>query len=277
MGCYVRSVGYDIAQHVSSLSDWRNRRRPTTQVEEQISQSMKTVEVPQSVLDGFHKLPTATVFGAVSRLGSPRCVMEGVRTFTPGRRLAARARTLRFLPVRPDLVETSPAGEGSAEYEAMARCGPGDALVGDMMNKQWSAIGGDVKLVQLQMNNADGVVCDGAIRDRDVIVEEEYGIAVYAQNRTILGKDGIFPVEENVDIQCGGVLVRPGDVLVGDDDGLVVVPSWMAEAVLEHATEREEVENYVKRKIRSENVRPGKYYPPTPEMFEEYRETRSRG
>lgn len=242
-----------------------------------MADSMKPVEVSQAVLDGFNKLPAATVFGAVSRLGSPRCVMQDVRTFTPGRRLAARARTLRFLPMRPDLADMNPAREGSAEYEAMARCGPGDALVADMMGKRWSAIGGDVKLVQLQMNNADGVVCDGAIRDRDVIVDEEYGLTIYAQDRTILGGDGVSPAEENVAIQCGGVLVRPGDVLVGDDDGVVVVPSWMAEEALEQAAEHEDVENYIKEKIRSENVRPGKYYPPPAEVFEEFRRTRGGG
>lgn len=240
-----------------------------------MAKSMKKVEISQNVLDGFIKLPTATVFNAVSSLGSPRCVMQRVRTFTPGHPMAARARTLRFLPMRPDLIEINPAGEGSAEYEAMSRCGPGDVLVADMMNMRWSAVGGDVKLVQLQMNNADGIVCDGAIRDLSVLVEEDYGLAIYAQDRTILGGDGISPAEENIAIQCGGVLVRPGDVLVGDDDGVVVVPSWMAIEALEWATEHEAVENYVKEKIRSESVRPGKYYPPQPDIFEEYRKKQS--
>ena len=61
-----------------------------------------------------------------------------------------------------------------------------------------------------------------------------------------------------------------GDVIVGDDDGVLVVPSWMAEGVLAWATEHEEVENYVKEKIRAESVAPGKYYPPTESMHEEW-------
>jgi regulator of RNase E activity RraA len=78
-----------------------------------------------------------------------------------------------------------------------------------------------------------------------------------------------------VDIQCGGVLVRPGDVLVGDDDGVVVVPSWFAAECVEIVEDHEAVEAYIKEKIQAENVRPGRYYPPTPEMFEEYRRQRS--
>ena len=79
------------------------------------------------------------------------------------------------------------------------------------------------------------------------------------------------PAEENVDIQCAGVLVRPGDVLVGDDDGVVVVPSWYAEECVEVVEEHEAVEAYVKEKILAEGVPPGKHYPPTTAMWDEYR------
>lgn len=233
--------------------------------------NMKPVEVPQNVLNEFKKLPVATVYNAVRSLGSDLCVMDGIRNFTPGQRLAARARTLRFLPLRPDIRAETMVGENSPEYLAMARCGPGDVLVADIMGKQFAAIGGDVKLLQLAMNKADGLVCDGAIRDLDVLADENYDLVVYAQDRTIYGSLGCTPAEENVDIQCARVLVRPGDVLVGDDDGVIVVPSWMAEEALEHAAEHEEVENYIKKKIKAENVHPGKYYPPKPEIFEEYR------
>ena len=94
---------------------------------------------------------------------------------------------------------------------------------------------------------------------------------MYAKARSLHGNPNTIPAEENVQIQCGGALVRPGDIMVGDDDGVLVVPSWMAEAVLEHATEHEEVENYIKTKIKKENVVPGKYYPPQPESFDEWR------
>jgi len=232
---------------------------------------MKPVHVPDEVLEGFKKLPTATVYNAVRYFGSTLCVCEGLQNFTKGQKLAARAKTVRFLPVRPDLTAETKIGEDSPEYLAMAKCGPGDVLVADLQGRAQDVVAGDVKLLQLAMNNADGVVIDGAIRDLDVLRDENYGLVVYATARSLHGNPTVISAEHGGQIQCGGALVREGDVMVGDDDGVIVVPSWMAEAVLEHATEHEDVENYIKEKIRAENVAPGKYYPPTEESFEEWR------
>ncbi|MDA1280111.1 MAG: hypothetical protein O3B95_08750 [Chloroflexi bacterium] len=232
---------------------------------------MKPVHVPDEVLEGLKKLPTATVYGAVRFFGSTLCVCEGLRNFTPGKKMAARARTLRFLPNRDDLKADTASGEASPEYVAMGKCGPGDVLVTDIQGDVKTVVAGDVKLLQLAMNNADGVVVDGAIRDLDVLRDENYDLIVYATARSLHGGPTASPAEQDVQIQCGGALVRPGDVMVGDDDGVIVVPSWMARQVLDHATEHEEVENYIKEKIRAENVAPGKYYPPRPESFEEWR------
>lgn len=239
---------------------------------------MAPVEVSDEILERFKHVPVATVWMAVnSILGVPLSFMEGVRSFTPNKRLAARARTLRFLPPRIDKEKDVKRGENSPEYLAMERCGPGDVLVADIMSKKYAAVAGDVKLLQLKMNNADGLVTDGAIRDMGVLEEEDYDLIVYAQGRTPYGgRPWAEPSEENVDIQCAGVLVKPGDVLVGDDDGVVVVPSWWAKTCIDWVETHEEVEAEIKNKILSENVRPGKYYPPTPEFKEEYIKSKNR-
>ena len=238
---------------------------------------MKPVEVSQEVLDGLKSIPSVTVYAGVCRFGSALCVCEGLVNLTPGRkRFAARARTLRFLPVRPDLAAERTGGEGELEYLAMERCGPGDVLVADIMGSTQDVVAGDVKMLQLAMNQADGVVVDGAIRDLDVTLEEDYGLTVYAKQRSFHGGLAYTPAEENGQIQCGGALVRPGDVMVGDNDGVLVVPSWMAEAVMEWAVEHEEAENYVKQKIRAEGVSPGRYYPVTEETIAEMHRVKGR-
>ncbi len=238
--------------------------------------SYTPVDVPQEILDRFKKLPVATIWNHVWRDADvPLPFMENVMPFTPGQRLAARARTLRFLPPRPDLLAEVVRGEDSPEYQAMARCGPGDVLVADIMGMKQPVVFGDVKAMQLKMNNADGIVIDGAIRDLDVMNEEGYDLIIYARARSPFGNQPwAIAAEENGDIQCGGALVRPGDVLVGDDDGVVVVPSWFAAECVEIVEEHEGVEAYIKEKIVAERVRPGKYYPPTPEMWAEYRANR---
>lgn len=230
---------------------------------------MSAMEVPQEILDRFKKVTTATVYSAVRRNGSPKCFMEDVYPMTPGQRMAGRARTLRCLPPRPDLNREVQIGEDSPDYEAMALCGPGDVLVVDAMKIPYATILGDVKLLQLRMQGADGFVTDGAIRDLDVV--KTYGFAIFAQRRTPTATDYAIGYEGNVAIQCAGVLVRPGDIVVGDDDGIVVVPAYMAEEVIAWVEEHERAEEYVKKKILNENCRPGRYYPPTEATIEEMR------
>ena len=235
--------------------------------------SFTPVEVPQQILDRFKKLPVATVWHIVhTYAGVPLPFMENVRPFTPGQRLAARARTMRYLPPLPDLAAMTPGGEDAIDYRAMSRCGPGDVLVVDIYGNASPAVFGDVKALQLKMNNADGVVTDGGIRDLDIMLQEKYGLIIYARDRTPYGGGPwAFPAEENVNIQCGGAFVRPGDVLVGDDDGVVVVPSWFAEECVELTEVYETAEGLAKERILAEGVVPGRHYPPGPDILEQAR------
>ena len=244
-----------------------------------MKRSYKTVDVGKELLERYKHVPVATVWSCLNNfLGVTLHYMENVKIMTPNKRLAARARTLRFLPPRPDKDLETKIGEKSPEMLAMSRCGEDDVLVADMMGAKYAAIGGDVKLLLLKMNNAAGLVTDGAIRDLDVLEEENYDLIVYAQERTPYGgRPWAEPAEENIDIQCGGVLVRPGDIIVGDNDGVVVVPSWFAEECIEWVEDHEGAEAYIKEKILKEKVRPGKYYPPSIDTINEYRKSIGKG
>ena len=156
----------------------------------------------------------------------------------------------------------------------MASCQKGEVLVCDAMGVQYGSIGGDVKLLQLKMVGAAGVVTDGAIRDLDVV--KTYGLAVFAQDRTLSGgpQEGVMPYQENVTVACGGVAVRPGDLIVGDDDGVVVVARSIILDVLEWAEDHEISEEYIKERIQIENVAPGKYY--NPETFKRLTQERQQ-
>lgn len=237
---------------------------------------MSTGDVSEALLERYQKVATPTVEDVLRRRGYVKVFMEGVHPLTPGRRLAARARTLRYLPTRPDLQEEVSRGEDSPPYQAMALCGPGDALVVDALRMPYIGVSGDVMLLQLKMQNAAGIVTDGGIRDVDTVAT--YGLAVFAGGRSHQGgPPHILPYEPNVAIQCGGVLVRPGDLVLGDDDGVLVVPASLAEEVLAEAEEREEMEEFVKEKIQQERCRPGRYYPITEEVARLFRQARGQG
>ena len=112
---------------------------------------------------------------------------------------------------------------------------------------------------------------DGSVRDS--VALKEYGFPVYSASTTAKqGPAEFWPWQVNDAIQCGGVLVRPGDGVVGDDDGAVVVPKNMVSEVIQIAHQREEVEEVIKAQLEVEQCSPGKYYPfneTTWKLFEE--------
>ena len=78
-------------------------------------------------------------------------------------------------------------------------------------------------------------------------------------------------------IECGGVAVRPGDVVVGDDDGVVVVPAMLVDEVIKIATERKAVERVIKRELERQPGSPGRYYPFNDATWKLYEEYKRRG
>ena len=235
---------------------------------------MATQEISKEIMDRYAHVGVPTLYGAVTRLGYDLCFMTGVRNFTPGQRVVGRARTLRYMPTRPDIIEDRPRGADAPEYKAMGSCGPGDILVVGAMGNTVAAIGGDMILLHLKMVGAEGVVTDGGIRDMQTV--KGYGYGVFAGAVTPASRQPyLASYDENVDIACGDITVRPGDLIVGDDDGIVCVPRQHAEEVIDWAQEHEELEDEIKAMILEENVPPGKYY--NRETFERLAKERRGG
>jgi regulator of RNase E activity RraA len=219
-------------------------------------------KVPQRLLKQLHKLACTSILDALGHLGYEQVFLRGVRTLTPGQKLVGRAVTLRFLPVRPDLKQEVRGRQDSAEYRAMELCGLDDVLVIDAMGLPFASVGGDIKFLRLKRRGAAGLVTDGAIRDTAML--RTYGLTLFAQNATAkAGPSDMLPYEEQVYIQCGGVLVKPGDVLCGDDDGVVVIPQQLVQDVIKDATEDEAIEAWIKQELETNDVSPGRYYPVT--------------
>lgn len=232
-------------------------------------------EISDETLRALGRLSTAALIDGLWVKGWPPAMIHGARSLFPGRKMAGRAVTLRFVPTRPDLVEDKPKGEASAEYRAFELCGPGEVLVASSVGP-WESVGGDIKFSRLKQREAGGLVTDGSVRDGATL--GDYGFPVFAHSTTAKqGPSVMQPWGVNEVIECGGIVVRPGDAVVGDDDGVVVVPASMAEEVLRVAAEREETELIVKAELERNPGSPGRYYPfneETQRLIEEYR---SRG
>jgi regulator of RNase E activity RraA len=217
-------------------------------------------QISDETLKVLGEIPTQTLIDGLWVKGWPQAYIEGARPLQLGQRVAGRAVTLRFVPHRPDLAADKPKGADSAEYVAIELCGPGEVLVIDAMGWTYSSIGGDIKFMRLMQRKVGGLVTDGSVRDS--VVLKQYGFPVFSASTTAKqGPAEFWPWQVNDAIQCGGVLVRPGDAIVGDDDGVVVVPKSMVDEVIKIAHQREEVEEVIKAQLEIEQCSPGKYYP----------------
>ena len=213
-----------------------------------------------AILEGLRQLPSAACLDVLDGLGYVNTQMREVVSMLPGQKLVGRAVTMRFVPSRPDLRAQVIGRTKSAEYRAMELCGPGDVLVMDAMRSGAPSSAGDIKLWRLKQRGAAGVVTDGGVRDLATL--RTYGIGVFAARETNMTMPShLLPYDVQVAVQCGGVLVMPGDYLTADDGGVVVVPHQLAAEVVERAGEYEALEGAVKRQLEREDVSPGKYYP----------------
>ncbi len=213
-----------------------------------------------AILEALRTLPSAACLDVLDGMGYVNVQMEGVVSLIPGQKLVGRAVTMRFVPFRPDLRKELIGGTESAEYRAMELCGPGDVLVMDAMRLGGPSSAGDIKLWRLKQRGAAGVVTDGGVRDLKTL--RTYGIGVFAAQETNMTMPShMLPYDVQTAVQCGGVLVMPGDYITADDGGVVVVPQAQAAEVVSNAAEYQALEGAVKRQLEREDVSPGTYYP----------------
>ena len=107
---------------------------------------------------------------------------------------------------------------------------------------------------------AEGLVTDGAVRDGHKVIR--YGYPVFAGGSTpTVGEPNILPFQVNEPIQCGGVLVWPGDIVLGDDDGVVILPSHLAAEIVDECERHDEIEQAVLDYTQRHRVSPKHFYP----------------
>ena len=204
-------------------------------------------QVSDELLDKLATLSTQSLIDGLWVMGWPTAFIEGARGLAPGMKCAGRAVTLRFVPQRPDIMADKPPGMESPEYEAFEKCGPKDVLVMSSVGP-WESVGGDIKFLRLKQLGVGGLVTDGSVRDTDELLG--YGFPVFSYSTTPKqGPAAMQPWECNGVVECGKVVVRPGDAIIGDQDGVVCVPASHAQQVYDIAHGREIVEVVIKEEL----------------------------
>jgi regulator of RNase E activity RraA len=190
-------------------------------------------ELTSATRDALLRVGTSTLSGTLNRRGLRNMFMQEVWPIRPGiARMVGLAYTMRFIPVRED--KTGPQPGGPLQQQAMEGCPPGGVLVIDARGDPRAASAGDLYVGRLAARGCAGIVTDGGLRDTDGVFKT--GLPAY-HRRPSSPPSGIVhqPIDIGLPIACGGVAVYPGDVIVGDADGVVVIPPELADAVAEEA------------------------------------------
>lgn len=152
---------------------------------------------------------------------------------------------------------------------------PGDVLVVQAYGSAFTGCLGDMLVRYFKRRGGAGIVVDGRIRDAPRV--RELGVPIWCTGYTphYASQSELFPWAYDVPVAVGGVLCLPGDLVVADDDGAVVVPRDSVDRIVSNAADHEEWEAFSRRRV-DEGARLSDYYPLTPQSREEYETWRRR-
>ncbi len=203
--------------------------------------------LPTDLIDRINSVGTATLSSQLRKRGLNTVSIDGLTATQPGTRLVGLARTLRFIPGREDLFE-SHGGGFNAQKQAFDSLNPGEVLVIDARGEKGTGTVGDILALRAQVRGAAGIVTDGGIRDLEAVTA--LGIPAYhaGPHPAVLGRRHV-PWETDTTIACGGTAVQPGDVIVGDADGVLVIPPALVEEVVADAIEQERQETFIAERV----------------------------
>jgi regulator of RNase E activity RraA len=193
-------------------------------------------------------VPVAGLSGQLRKRGLNNVTVDGVRPMHPGVKLVGTARTLRFVPGREDLFQ-SHGGGYNAQKRAFDAVGEGEVIVIEARGETGSGTLGDILALRAHARGAAGIVTDGGVRDYEAVAA--VGIPVYSNGAhpAVLGRKHV-PWDVDVAVGCGGTTVEPGDIIVGDDDGVIVIPPGIAEEVADSALAQEEEDAWIAERVR---------------------------
>jgi regulator of RNase E activity RraA len=224
------------------------------------------------------KVTTNTITGLLIQMHGMRTrTINGIRAVNPSAtRFVGPAFTVRTVPIREDLERTaSMANPGSPLHGTIDKIPPGSVVVYDMGGETRCGAMGDVMIAAMKVRGVAGVVSDGAMRDGAAIAE--MGMPVWCSNIAPppIGHS-LYTAGVQEIIGCGGVMVCPGDVVVGDEDGVVIVPRALAPEIAKKGVDKEAVEAWVRARVDAGESATG-LYPPNEKTVEEFNKWRAAG
>jgi len=229
-----------------------------------------------SSLDALRNITTGTITTMLLKKGIRRCWMSGAMPFAAaGKRVVGPAFTLRFVPVREDLATpeswTKPISTRGAIEAMPENC----IVVADAMGVTSAGIFGDILCMRMVKRGVTALVTDGVMRDKHGVLGT--GLPVWCAGVAAPASvNGLTFVGWNEPIACGGCAIFPGDVIVADDDGAVVIPQALVDFVAGEGAEHERFEAWLVKEVEKGEKLPG-LYPPNEETKKRYEADKKSG
>lgn len=199
--------------------------------------------------DKLSRVPVAALSGQLRKRGLNDVTIDGVHALTPGSRFVGTARTLRFVPHREDLFASHGGGQ-NAQKRAFDAVEEGEVIVIEARGETGSGTLGDILAIRAHARKAAAIVTDGGVRDAEAVAAVGIPVFTAGPHPAVLGRRHV-PWETDVAVGCGGTTVEPGDILVGDGDGVIVVPPALAEEVVDAALAQEDEDAWVAQQVAS--------------------------
>lgn len=235
---------------------------------------IKTADIvrpPQHLVEGLRHLGAATIAGTLGHMGFRNPHMTGILPQTHGKSICGPALTLQCLPQRPDIFSEGEYADPETQLHrhVLYHVQEGDVVVVDARGDMRSGIFGDMMSTYFKGRGGAGIIIDGVMRDRPNVEKLDLALWLKGWSPNYHVQTDIFPNAVNVPIACGGVTVMPGDIIVADDDGAVVVPVSMAARVIEDGQKHAEWEEFSRLKLMAGEPLQ-RYYPLHPDAQGEY-------
>jgi regulator of RNase E activity RraA len=217
----------------------------------------------QTTLDLLRHVSVATLCTQLFKRGFRNVYIQNIARLTnpSSGNLVGPAFTMRNIPAREDLDKLSAfENPDHPQRKAIESVPPGHVLVLDCRGETRVASGGQILTTRLKVRGAAGLVSDGPVRDSAEIAKMDFPVYC-AGGSAPLNLLFHHAIDLNVPIGCGGVAVYPGDMIVGDAEGVVVIPQHLADEVAVDAIEQEKLEAFVLERIEGGAKLPGTYPP----------------
>ena len=225
------------------------------------------------IIQILSQVTTATLTTILLKKGLRNVWLRGTKPLRPGqKRLVGRAFTLRFVPAREDLATPESWSSPKSTRAAIEAMPEGCIAVVDAMGITDAGIFGDILCARMAKKGVAALITDGVVRDVAGVLGT--GLPVWCQGAAAPPSvAGLTFVNWQEPIACGGVAVYPDDLIVVDDDGAVLIPAALVDAVVELAPEQERLESWIMSEVEAGASLPG-LYPPNAENKARYEATK---